>query len=214
MMSSRISETRTRILAAALHLLETGQGTGVRMTDIARRAKLSRQAVYLHFPTRAQLLIATTHYLDELKDTEQRLVPRRTATRGIERLDAFIEAWSAYIPEIYGIAKALLAMSDTDEAAANAWRARMQDVREGCEAAINALHRDNRLAPGQSCDEATDVLWTMLSVRNWEQLTIECGWSQEKYVQTLKAMAQQLFVVQRYRPAAAQKLLSRVKRPR
>ena len=130
-MSSHKIETRYRILKAALKLLEASQGKGVRMTDIAKRAGITRQALYLHFSTRAELLIATTYYLDEIKAIDERLVPSRTAQSGIERLDAFIEAWGTYIPEIHGIAKALIAMRDTDEAAANAWDERMQDVRQG-----------------------------------------------------------------------------------
>jgi AcrR family transcriptional regulator len=195
-MSSDRPGTRTRILKAALYLLEVSQGTGVRMSDIAKRAGISRQALYLHFSTRAKLLIATTHYLDELKGSEERLAASRAAQTGIERLDAFIDAWGGYIPEIHGIAKALLAMKDTDEAAAKAWNERMQDMREGCEAAIGALNDDNRLLPAHSPDQATDILWTMLSVRNWEQLTIECGWPQKKYIETLKSLARQLFVAE------------------
>ncbi len=196
-MSSARPGTRIRILKAALYLLEVSQGTGVRMSDIAKRAGISRQALYLHFSTRAELLIATTYYLDELKGAEERLVPSRTAQSGLERLDAFIEAWGTYIPEIYGIAKALLAMRDTDEAAAEAWDERMQGMREGCEAAINALNRDKILSPDHSPNQATDILWTMLSVRNWEQLTIECGWPQEKYIETLKSLARRIFVAER-----------------
>ncbi len=200
-MSSKNRENRTptrnRILKAALELLEASQGKGVRMTDIAKRAGITRQALYLHFGTRAELLIATTYYLDELKGAEQRLVPSRTAQSGIERLDAFIEAWGAYIPEIHGIAKALLAMRDTDEAAAKAWDERMQDMREGCEAAINALNRDDVLSRDYSPHQATDILWMMLSVRNWEQLTIECGWPQERYIETLRSLARRIFVAER-----------------
>ncbi len=196
-MSSKNSKTRDRILKAALKLLEASQGKGVRMTDIAKEAGISRQALYLHFSTRAELLIASTYYLDEVKGVEERLVPSRTAQSGIERLDAFIEAWGTYIPEIYGIAKALLAMRDTDEAAAEAWDERMQGMREGCEAAINALNRDKILSPDHSPNQATDILWTMLSVRNWEQLTIECGWPQEKYIETLKSLARRIFVAER-----------------
>ncbi len=195
-MSSHNSETRNRILKAALKLLEASQGKGVRMTDIAKRAGLSRQALYLHFSTRAELLIAATDYLDEMKGVEERLVASRTARTGIERLDAFIEAWGSYIPEIHGIAKALLAMKDSDEAAAKAWDTRMRDMRQGCEAAIGALNRDNMLLPDHSPNQATDILWTMLSVRNWEQLTIECGWPQERYIETLKSLARRIFVAE------------------
>ncbi len=140
-MSSHNPETRNRILNAAWTLLEANQGTDVRMTDIAKQAGISRQALYLHFSKRSELLITTTRYIDEVKDVETRLAPSRTAETGIERLDAFIDAWGNYIPEIYGVAKALLAMKESDEAAALAWNDRMQAVRHGCEAAIAALAR-------------------------------------------------------------------------
>lgn len=187
-------DTRTRILQAALELLESSGGKGVRVGDIAKQAGISRQALYLHFPTRAELLIAVTHYVDDLKGSDARLAPSRAAASGVERLDAFIEAWAAYIPEVYGVARALLAMRDTDEAAAAAWDKRMRDMREGCEAAIKALERDGMLSPAHHPDGATDILWTMLSVRNWEQLTITCGWPQTRYVNTLKTLARQIFV--------------------
>ena len=195
-MSSENPETRERILKAALDLLQAGRGQGVRMSDIAKRAGLSRQAVYLHFPTRAELLIAATHHLDGLLDVEARLRPSRTAGSGVERLEAYIAAWGAYIPEIYAMARALLAMRDSDAAAAEAWDRRMQDMREGCAAAIDALARDGRLAPEQTPEEATDLLWTLLSVRNWEQLTQACGWPQDRYVAALQAAARQLFVAE------------------
>ncbi len=193
-MSRETSETKTRILQASLHLLELGGGKGVRMSDIAKRAGISRQAVYLHFPTRAALLVATTHYLDDLRGSEDRLAPSRAAKTGTERLDAFIEAWGSYIPEIHGIAKALMAMAETDIEAREAWSTRMQDMREGCEAAIKALVDDDVLTAEHSIEQATDILWTMLSIRTWEQLTRECGWSQALYLKKTKALARRVFI--------------------
>lgn len=194
MMSRKSLDTRTRILKSAWKLLEAGQGKGVRMSDIAKAAGVSRQAVYLHFPTRAELLIATTRYLDEVNNTDERLARSRQARTGEERLAAYIEAWGNYIPEIYGIAKALLAMKDTDEEADIAWNDRMQAFRHGCEAAVKALKKDDMLASGLSVTVATDILWTILSVRSWEHLTVECGWSNKKYVERLKLMAHRLLV--------------------
>jgi len=193
-MSRENLDTRERILKAALDLLEQSVGKGVRMSDIAKQAGISRQALYLHFATRAELLIAVTHYVDELKESDARLAPSRAAQSGVERLDAFVEAWTGYIPEIYPTAKVLIAMGDTDKEAAAAWDLRMRDMKEGCAAAIDALVADNDLSAAYSRQDATDLLWAMLSVRNWEHLKQQCGWSQKKYENAIKSLARQLFV--------------------
>lgn len=194
-MSSENIETRTRILEATVSMLEQHGGRGVRMGDIAKESGISRQAVYLHFTSRTDLLVAATRYLDEKLDVDKRLAPSRAAT-GIERLSLYIECWGNYIPDIYGVAKALLLAQDTDEAAAAAWKDRMAAMRDGCRAAIDALHADNKLAPGWTPAQATDALWTMLLVPNWEALTIECGWSTKQYVRWMKTLAKRTFVAE------------------
>ncbi len=193
-MSSKNIETKTRILDATVRMLEEHGGRGVRMGDIAKAAGISRQAVYLHFASRADLLVAATKYLDEVLEVDRRLAPSRAATSGVERLALYIDCWGNYIPEIYGVAKALLLAQDTDEAAAAAWKDRMLAMRDGCRAAIDALHADGKLAPGWTPKRATDVLWTMLLVPNWENLTGECGWSTQQYIRWMKTVAERTFV--------------------
>ena len=193
-MSSKNIETRTRILEATVRMLEEHGGRGVRMADIAKETGISRQAVYLHFASRAELLVAATKYLDEVLDVDRRLAASRAAESGVERLALYIDCWGSYIPEIYGVAKALILAQDTDEAAAVAWQDRMLAMRDGCRAAIDALHSDGKLAPGWTPKRATDVLWTMLLVPNWENLTGECGWSTQQYVRWMKTVAERTFV--------------------
>lgn len=193
-MSSENIETRSRILDATVRMLEEHGGRGVRMGDIAKAAGISRQAVYLHFASRTDLLVAATRHLDEVLDLDRRLAPSRTATSGEERLSLYIDFWGRYIPEIYGIAKALLMAKDTDEAAAAAWNDRMQALRDGCHAAIKALHSDDKLAPEWTQKRATDALWTMLLVPNWENFTSECGWSTQQYIRWMKTVAKRTFI--------------------
>ena len=193
-MSSKNIETRTRILDATVQMLEKHGGRGVRMGDIAKAAGISRQAVYLHFASRTELLVAATRYLDEILDVDSRLAASRAATSGVERLALYIECWGHYIPEIYGVAKALLLAQDTDAAAAEAWRGRMLAMRDGCRAAIDALHSDGTFAPEWTPKRATDTLWTLLLVPNWENLTYECGWSTQQYVRWMKTVAERTFV--------------------
>ena len=164
------------------------------MGDIAKETGISRQAVYLHFTSRTDLLVAATRYLDEKLDVDRRLAPSRAATSGVERLALYIECWGNYIPDIYGIGKALLIARDTDDAADAAWKDRMAAMRDGCRAAIDALYADGKLAPVWTRPKATDALWTLLLVPNWESLTIECGWSTKEYIRRMKILARRVFV--------------------
>ncbi len=193
-MSSAKNPTRDRILDTALQLLESGTGSAVRMTDIAKAAGLSRQAVYLHFPTRAELLVAAVRRVDELNDVEVLLIPSRSAATGRARLSLWIEIWGNYIPVIYGVGKALTAMRETDAEARAAWDDRMRAVRHGCAAVIADLARDGDLADGFTQDEATDLLWTLLSMRGWEQFRLVCGWTQARYVEAMKTAAARILI--------------------
>ena len=175
-------------------MLEQSGGHAVRMGDIAKAAGISRQAVYLHFASRTELLIAATLYMDELLDVDARLAPSRAAKAGVERLRLYIEVWGNYIPEIYGVGKALMVAQDTDDAAAAAWRDRMIAMKDGCRAAIDALHADGTLARGWTRPKATEALWTMLLVPNWENLTLECGWSTKEYIRWMQFLAHRTFV--------------------
>ena len=193
-MSSTKLETRPRILEATWRLMEERHGQGVRMSDVAKAAGVSRQAVYLHFDSRAELLVATARYVDEVRGLGERLSNYRSASTGVQHLETYVEFWGNYIPEVYGVAKALLAARETDEAAAAAWEDRMRAVHTSCRKIIEALDRDGVLDSEWMPAEATDLLWTILSIRNWEHLTIECGWTTEQYVSRTQELSRRAFV--------------------
>lgn len=188
-MSSDLPDTPTRILQATLGLLEQPQAKLPTMSEIAQATGVSRQAVYLHFPSRTDVLVAATRYQDQLHGVDTALAPSRAAQSGTERLDMFVTAWGNYIPRIYGVARAILAVVDTDAEAAAAWNTRMADMREGCAAAVQALANDGTLPPHTDIEQATDLLWTILSVRTWENLTQTCGWDQQCYLDTIRGLA-------------------------
>jgi AcrR family transcriptional regulator len=192
MMSSDPRDTREKILRAAWSLLERADADGARMADIAREAGVSRQAVYLHFPKRADLLIATVRYIDEVKDVGGRLSASRAAATGVERLDALIDAWVGYIPEIHGCAKALMAMRDTDDDARRAWDDRMTALRDEIGAAVAEIEKEGKLSPERTAERATDLLWAVLSVPMWEQLTIERGWTRADHAEEMRALASRI----------------------
>lgn len=192
-MSSTTEPTRTRILDATSQLLEETHGAAVRMSDVAKAAGLSRQALYLHFPSRAALFIATVRHLDAVHDVDARLVASRRAPTGTARLDAFVEAWLDYVPVIHGVARTLMLMRETDADARAAWDDRMAALRHGCRAAVDALAADAALTPHHTPDEATDLLLTVLSMTNWEMLR-GCDWPQSRIVETFQMLARNALV--------------------
>ncbi len=193
-MSSQKSNTRTRILKVTWHLMEQRNGRNVSMSDIAKEAGISRQALYLHFDSRTELMVATVHYVDEVKGLNERLKQFETARTGVELLETCIDVWGNYIPEIYGMAKALLNVRETDEAAAAAWNGCMTDLYNVCKQTIDMLHSEGVLAENWASDEAVDMFKTMISIQNWEQLTLDYGWSNTEYVSWMKVLLKGTFV--------------------
>jgi len=194
-MSSDEKNTRIKILEATWKLMEDRRGLGVRMSDIAKAAGISRQAIYLHFDTRTALMSATAIHVDMVKGLDERLKVVMSAATAVDALKAFVKVWGNYVPEIYGLAKALLAARATDEAAGVAWDERMACLRDGCREIIAGLDAEGRLAPEWTQAEAVEILWTALSFQTWEQLTVDCGWSVDDYVRHMTALVMRGFVV-------------------
>ena len=195
-MSSDAFTTRERILKSTWSALLDSSKPRVRMSDIANSAGISRQALYLHFANRTELLLATTHYIDKEKHIDHRLAFSRGASSGLERLEAFVDAWGNYIPEIYGVANALIVMGITDESARHAWTGRLAAVREGCEAIVVTLSRDDQLSDSVSPTEATDILCAHLSLETWRYLRHTRGWNQTRYLEVMQHTLRKMLVRQ------------------
>jgi len=195
-MSSGKTDTRSRILEATCKLLEKSSGKGVRMSDIAKAAGVSRQAVYLHFESRDDLMIATRAYVDEMKGLQERLKVLQSATQGTALLEAIVDVWGNYIADIYVIDKAMMNTLDTDEAKAAVWNDCMSGLKDMCRGAIDMLEHEKRLASGWANKEAAEMFMMTLSIQNWEHLTLEYGWSTAQYVARMKTLLKRAFVIE------------------
>jgi AcrR family transcriptional regulator len=102
--STQKLETHRKILESALRLLTERGYHGVGLEEVARDAGLSRQAVYLHFKSKADLLVATAQYLDSQVGTTELLRPVFEAENAVEAMDRAVEAYAAIEPLIYDAA--------------------------------------------------------------------------------------------------------------
>ena len=184
---SETLDTRERILRATWRLLEERRGQNVRLEDVARAASVSRQAVYLHFGSRTTLFVETARYADASLKLMERIRAACDAETGVVAIEGYVRFWADYVPDIYGLAKALLALRETDEAAMAAWDDRMAALREGCLTLLRQENHDGAaaipLAAPWTVETAADFFYATLSIPTWESLTIERGWSREEYIE-------------------------------
>ena len=195
-MSSRRQRTRVRILESARRLLLERGYHGVGLEGVAREAGVSRQAIYLHFKSKADLLVATAQHVDEAVGVPEILRPVREAKTALEALDAGVAAYGSIEPQIYDVASIVYAARRSDEAAEAAWQDRMafrrQNIREG----IVRLKAEGLLAEWWTVDQAADFTWALLSVHTYEYLVVERGWPIEKFVTRLQTIVRSILVAE------------------
>ena len=187
MSSSRAEGTRNAILDAARALFEV-DGHSVGLETVARKAGVSRQAIYLHFSSRADLVRAL-----HLRVNEQDVAPamarvwaRRTAKAG---LDDFVAASAEVIPRIIGIADAL-APSPKDPDLEATGEAPKESRYADCLRMGDWLERDGVLASGVTSRDAADVLCMMVSIPSYEILVVDRGWSSQRWTRWVRSTLQ------------------------
>ena len=183
---TRSQETRLKILQSARKLLVERGYHGVGLEEVARKAGISRQALYLHFASKAELLVATVRYNDEMIKVPETLRPVRDAKTALEALEAGIDAYGAIEPQIYDVASVAYSARRSDEAAEAAWQDRMAFRRGNIRQVMERLSEEGMLDVDWSVDEATDFAWALASVHMYEYLVVERGWSVEQLVARLK----------------------------
>jgi AcrR family transcriptional regulator len=170
-----------RILDAALALITRRGDAGVTMAQIARAARVSRQAVYLHFADRAALMIALARRLDEALGLPAEIQRVREAASGIDMVEAQVSLQARKNPALWAVARAVDAIRRTDAAAERAWQDRLDHRLEGCREIVARLQADGQLRAGLNASVAADLLWTLTSLRTWQDLVLGRRWSPAKY---------------------------------
>jgi hypothetical protein len=84
-------------------------------------------------------------------------------------------------PGIWAIARALDSVRRIDEAAEQGWQDRLRHRLFGCGQIVEWMQREKSLKPGVSLEEARDILWSITSLRTWEDLVLERGWTAKQY---------------------------------
>lgn len=167
---------RPQILTSTRRLIAE-RGAVVSMADVAQDVGVSRQAVYLHFGSRANLFVAVVREMDREADIQARCEAALRAEDPVQALRAFIMIWLGYAAVIQPVASMLLAARHHDDDASRAWQDRMDELRGGFLVASRRLDAAGLLRTGLHPAVAGELAWALTSVAVWEQLRLERGWS-------------------------------------
>jgi TetR/AcrR family transcriptional regulator of autoinduction and epiphytic fitness len=195
------AETRRRILEAALRLFE-GQGyAATTMAAIAGQAAVAVQTVYFTFHTKGELLMqlvlavgaddpdAPPHrdrgwFRELLSSTDPR---RQIALLCEYGTDIFIRI-APLMPYVEAAAA-------TDPNLSVAWQQVVFGRRKGMREQVEVIARSGGLRPDLGVDGAADIVFVLQRPETLRALTVECGWSIERYKAWLyETLCQQLLV--------------------
>jgi AcrR family transcriptional regulator len=172
--------TRKRILDAAWELLEEG-GRSVRVADVADRAGVSRQAVYLHFRDRGRLFVALGDHIDVSLGRDRLREHVFGAPSGVESLRRWVQTMSWYHAKIDRVTRILEEGAETDAALAAVLKDRMAGRRNHVRRIAGRLADEGLLREGWTPSAAADLIYTVTLPGGWRILTRTLGWSEDRY---------------------------------
>ena len=197
-MVERKTPTRLALLQATRDLLVTQPYSEVSLGRVAATAGVSRQAVYLHFSSKTDLLLSLVSWIDDDGRLPQLMAEVFSHHDPVDRFLAGIRAAASYNADIADVGLALHAASRTDPAASRAWEDRMAARLEGSHAFLEPIEASGRLRAGWTIQTATDALFALTSLTTYDDLVRARGWAQADYEQRLVMMAKQLVLVDRF----------------
>lgn len=195
-------ETRRRILDAAWGLLEE-RGTGIRIADVAAKADVSRQAVYLHFGDRASLFVALGDHIDVSFGRDDLRKHVFGAPTGVESLRRWVQTMSWYTAKIDSVSRILELGADSDEALGAVWKDRMTGRRGHVRRIAERIAAEGQLADGWTVEAAADLIFTVTLPGPWRVLTSVVGWSQERYADEVTRLLQRSLLATGAAPRSA-----------
>jgi AcrR family transcriptional regulator len=176
------SQTRTQILEAARAMFEEYGYYGAGLAAVAKKAGVSRQAIYLHFPSKAELL--TGLHLHVFATDVAPAIERHRITDTMtawEALDARIAGEVEVAATVWPIHEALRMARRQHSEVEETLRPREQERYDGLVDLGRRLEREGALPPQIDVGTFADMLWGLLGTGTYRSLVIERGWSLDQY---------------------------------
>jgi AcrR family transcriptional regulator len=184
-------ETRQQILAAARTLFITRGFAGTTMDAIAQEAGVAVETVYVSFGNKrtllAQLVDRAVGGDDEPIQILARSGPQQVKAEPDQRrqLHMFAVGIAEIMERVGPLFGVMRAAATTEPEIAALLNGLLSARRENMGTFVQWLAHNGPLRLGLSEDEAMDTAWTLTSAEVHHLLTVDCGWSRERYIQWL-----------------------------
>lgn len=185
--------TRERILDAAIDLF-AARGPEITLEEIAGKADVSRQTVYVHFGSRTGLILALVQHLDTHGPLPGLIEQVVQVPAALAALDAVVRLHTEYSPVAYPVARVFMTSRHLDPALEVAWEDRMQARRGLYREVVERVASEGLLADPWTPDAATEIVFAITSWQLWEQLVIDGGWSKDDYRSCLQIILRRVLV--------------------
>lgn len=185
MSSKQKQATRAAMLDAGLKLIARNGHAAVTLAAVAAAAGVSRQAVYLHFGSRAGFLNeAADHAWQKLGLPDPRVLVRDAASaRAALRL--LIELRARTAQELAPFQYVPGSDSAPDAALMEAYAQRQRQRLEVFVLIAKRAKAEGVLRSGVSVAAAAQLMWSVLSVPVWRSLVDLQGWSRRKFIRQM-----------------------------
>src|SRR4029077_6492493 len=130
---------------------------------------------------RAELFTAVVRHGDEQRGIPAAVQRVMDAPSGVDAIRAMVALQARLNPDIWPIARALEAVRRVDAAAERSWQDRLEHRLNGCRAIVAPLAEEGTLRKDMPESVAADLLFTLTSLRMWEDLVLERGWPAKRY---------------------------------
>ena len=175
-------QTRTKILDAARTMFEDLGYYGAGLEAVAKKAGVSRQAIYLHFPSKAELLTALHLHIfatDVVPALERH--PIGDQLTALDALDAAIAVDVEVASKVWRIHEALTMARRQHPEVEETLRPREEERYGELLDLGRRLKREGALPPPIRVGTFADMLWGLVNVGTYKNLVVERGWSLDKY---------------------------------
>lgn len=192
--NARSRRTRLALLAAARTLVEQEGVPALTMASVAKRAGVTRRAVYLHYATRTELVTALYGYVNETEELGASLERVLQAPDAATALDEWAQHLARCHLHLVPFGRAFHRVRGADPDAEHYWGLIMRQWRGSCRQLAERLAADGQLVAPWTVTSAADMLWALMSFDVLEALVVDRRWSQKKFARRMSVLLRSTFI--------------------